>query len=108
MPVRDASSNPEFSVAVSQEDGRARVAVGGEVDLFTSPRLQAEVEKQLARGAVLLDLSAVTFLDSSGIRVLDALMRRDGDLRVSDRLAANVKQVLELTGMLDVLPLEEA
>ena len=46
------------------------VAVAGEVDMTTAPAL-TETLVQFANGAVVADLSAVTFLDSSG---LDALV----------------------------------
>ncbi len=45
------------------------VAAAGEIDASSAPRLQRELLSALAeRGArVVLDLSAVTFMDSSGI-----------------------------------------
>ena len=112
MPVREGSSQPEFSIDVAEADGRVRVAVSGEVDLFTSPRLQAEATKQLERSPVLLDLTGVEFLDSSGIRVIDGLMRLSAEsgneLRVAPTLPAGVEQVLRLTGLLEVLPMDDA
>lgn len=61
-----------MDVAV-RRDGRAAILeVRGEVDLYTSPRMrQALVE--LARGrspAVLVDLSQVEYMDSSGVATL--------------------------------------
>ena len=110
MPVRDIPSHPEFSVTASEDGERTRLAVSGEVDLVTAPEVAAAAEEHLARGPVLLDLAEVGFLDSSGIRVLDGLMRlcseKGFELRVDPRLRANVRQVLDMTGMLQVLPME--
>jgi anti-sigma B factor antagonist len=108
MPVREAASHPEFSIEVAEADGRVRVSVSGDVDLVTAPRLQEAVEQHLPDRPVLLDLTGVGFLDSSGVRVLDRLLRLGGDLRIARQLAPNVEQVLRLTGMLDVLPVDDA
>jgi anti-anti-sigma factor len=60
---------------------------------------------------VFVDLSAVTFLDSAGVRVLNTLARDASDagseLRLGSDLRPNVVQVLELTGMMAVLPMED-
>jgi anti-anti-sigma factor len=51
--------------------------VGGELDMGTGPMLEAAVEDSLRRGGViLLDLSAVNFVDSEGIRGIVQLARR--------------------------------
>ena len=88
------------------------VVVAGEVDLVTAPGLADAVEEQLDRGPVLLDLGAVEFLDSSGVRALDRILRladvQGRRLAVRPGLRANVEQVLRMTGLLDVLPLHEA
>jgi anti-anti-sigma factor len=102
--------HPQFSVrAEGARDGRTVVEVAGEVDVATAGELEAFVGERLARDGVLLDLGHVTFLDSSGVRVLDSLMRRAAqhgwDLRVDPALREEVRQILELTGLLRVLPL---
>jgi anti-anti-sigma factor len=51
--------------------------VGGEVDLATAPKLEAAVEDSVARGGLLvLDLSAVSFVDSTGVHALVKIARR--------------------------------
>lgn len=52
-----------------------RVAVFGELDLATSPRLEHEMQAVLGREphSVTIDLSGLAFVDSSGLRVLIAL-----------------------------------
>jgi anti-sigma B factor antagonist len=94
------------------EDGRTVLAVVGEVDLATAPRLREELMRCLRGGAVVLDLAGLEFLDSSGVRVLSHALRAcdaEGlELRVRPELTDAVRQILEMTGMLAALPLEEA
>jgi len=52
-------------------DGDAHVLiVSGDVDLETSPELWAQLRQELRRGPVVVDLSAVSYIDSSGVAVL--------------------------------------
>ena len=105
-------SRPSFHVDVDAgvEGRRTRVAVTGDVDVATVDVLREAVLEQLRSGPVLLDLAAVTFMDSSGVRMLDRLRRAcaddDLDLVVKDDLPPAVSRVLEITGMLPVLRLE--
>ncbi len=65
-----------MKVSVDQRDGRtAVVSVAGEVDLQTSPRLrQTLLETLKDRARVVVDLSGVDYIDSSGITsLLEAL-----------------------------------
>ena len=112
MARREIPERPELSVEVrpGAQGGRTVVAADGEVDLTSADRLAAAVREALAQGPVLLDLEQVTFMDSSGIRVLDALLRdcaREGwDLRIGTALSPAVTQILDLTGMRAALPFD--
>jgi len=54
------------------------VRLAGEIDLANAPEIGREIVRQTGHaGAVLIDLTAVSFLDSAGVRLLDALV---GDL----------------------------
>lgn len=51
------------------------VRLAGEIDMANSPEIGREIVRQTgAAGAVLLDLTEVSFLDSAGLRLLDALV----------------------------------
>lgn len=84
-----------------------RLAAEGDLDVRTAPDLQREVSRALdgASGDVELDLSGVTFLDSSALGALVEIKRVVEDdgraLRVVG-VSTKVMRVLELTG-LDVL-----
>ncbi len=85
------------------------VTVRGDVDITTVDELDRAVREELVLAPVLLDLRGVTFMDSSGLRILDALVRdghgRPGALRIDPELSDSVLQLLNLTGMIEILPL---
>ena len=99
-------------IARSTRAGRTAVAVTGEIDLATADAMGDAVREHLRAGPVLLDLSQVGFMDSSGVRVLDALLREvdaEGwDLLLVPTLTEAVAQVLELTGVRDQLPFDDS
>ena len=91
-------------LAAGSADSRPRLKVSGEVDIQTSPVLDEQLQKVLDQGlsSIVVDLGEVTFLDSTGLSVLIAALKRcqgaGGDLRlVSPR--PNVRRVLEITGL---------
>lgn len=103
---------PIFSVDVTPgDDGSTTVSVAGELDLATADEFSRAVRSGLARGAVLIDLREVTFMDSSGVRALNTALResaeRGRELRVSEAMHPSVVQVLELTGMSGLLPVKD-
>jgi len=86
----------------------ALVTAAGEVDSCSAPRLAAELEDAIAGDAlqVIVDLTAVTFLDSVGVHALAAAYRRAEAavirLRVRDSHRAMMRS-LELTGLWGLL-----
>jgi anti-sigma B factor antagonist len=86
--------------------GASAIAVSGELDVETAPQLGEEVELAVWNtvGAFVLDLSGVTFLDSSG---LHALLRARAYLAREDRALVLVcppgaaRRVLDLASVLD-------
>lgn len=90
--------------AVRREElplGSYVVAVAGEVDAFTAPMLEDELDELIGAGAVhvVVDLSDAPFLDSSGLAVLLAASRRLGRDRFAVAgLGLESKRVLEITG----------
>ena len=61
-----------FDTQVSRTNGQAVVRVQGEVDLYTAPKLWETLDAAIAGTPheLVIDLSDVTFLDSSGLAVL--------------------------------------
>ena len=61
---------PEFSVAVATIGGAAVVTVCGELDIQTAPELVDALIVGDADKPVVLDVRALTFIDSGGLHVL--------------------------------------
>ena len=59
-----------FEVTVQRDHELATIMVSGELDLATVPQLSAAVAEHHDAGLLVLDLTAVTFIDSTGVRVL--------------------------------------
>ena len=99
---------PEYRSSVEESGGQIVVAVGGEIDLATCDAFATTVREALARGPVVVDLAGIEFMDSSGVRTIDALLREPGTLVFRDSLQPPVRRLLELVGMLDLIPMEPA
>ena len=100
-----------LTVSIERTESAVIVEVAGEVDLSTAPRLK-EVLDEVApvSGAVIVDLTGVSFMDSSGLNVL--LQRREQLL--GDHSGATVRLIVtqpslrrlfEVTGLNDVFEL---
>jgi anti-sigma B factor antagonist len=81
------------------DDAASVVAVAGELDLHTTPRLEREIAAAFADGAtfVTVDLTGCEFLDSSALKVLRQATRQRGPLSlvISDR---RILRPFEITG----------
>jgi anti-sigma B factor antagonist len=84
----------------------------GELDLATVPRLETAVSEALESGGnrIVLDLSELSFLDSSGLRLLLMLFDRatsDGWTLTLARPSEPVRGLFEMTGVAERLPVVE-
>jgi anti-sigma B factor antagonist len=80
-------------ISFSRIGEAAVVRLAGEIDLANAPTIgRAIVAHVTSAGAVLIDLTEVSFLDSAGVRLLDALV---GDL---DDHGTGVRLVVGETG----------
>ena len=89
----------------ADESKRVVIAVAGEVDLSTAPEL-VECLNAHADRDVIVDLSGVGFLDSSGINALIQgynTLRDEGHTLRTIGEQGHVLQLLELTGLTDIL-----
>jgi anti-sigma B factor antagonist len=99
----------EFDVSVQRVDKTAVVRVDGELDLATAPALSAAIaalEQPCDR--IVLDLSTLAFIDSTGLSPAVAEYRRaarDGFDLVVAGADGQVLDVLRLTGLDVTLPL---
>ena len=101
----------DFNVEV--EDGDPSVVrVSGDVDIATAPVLRSRLHDLLATGVreVVVDVSAVTFIDSIGMSVVMSALKRyrqeGGDLRLRAP-SAPVRLVLDFSGLSQVITVED-
>lgn len=104
-PTHRPSAAPEpFELRVRAEGARTVVAPRGEVDIATSPQVLTALAD--ASGDVVLDLRDVTFLDSSGLRVIIQQERRAQEEGHGFGIVpgpAEVQRILEVAGVADRL-----
>jgi anti-anti-sigma factor len=99
----------EFQAAVASLTRElALVSVSGELDLHTAGCLQARIEEAdtLGAGTVLVDLSEISFIDSSALEVLVRESKRLESRGHSLVLVTNdprTRRILEVTGLDRVL-----
>lgn len=96
----------------SESSGAWTVSASGEVDIATVNGLLESARACLAAGAekLVVDLSAVTFIDSSGLGALVRIRneaRRDGVPVVLREVPSTVERLLEVTGLVDAFPAGE-
>ncbi len=85
------------------------ICLFGELDLATATRVQDELTRIEASevDSIIVDLSGLTFIDSTGIRLLHsaaARSRADSDRLALLRGGAAVQRALQLTALEDRLP----
>ncbi len=86
---------------------RAVLTVSGEVDVYTAPTLREHILTAISDGAstVVVDLSSVAFMDSTGLGVLVGALKRlrqqDGNLHVVCD-SEPVLKIFRVTGLMDV------
>jgi anti-sigma B factor antagonist len=68
------------TVRISEAPGCTLVAVTGELDIYTAPDLRDAISGVMSAGVhdVVVDLTRVEFLDSTGLGVLVAALKRIG------------------------------
>src|SRR4051794_14608250 len=96
--MAEAGSNESLQVQVGA-DG-VIVAIG-DIDLAGGPLVEAAILESEAHQPVVIDLNAVTFIDSSGLRSLLGASKRAGDRGSKIVLRSPspaVRRLLEITG----------
>ena len=112
----DRSAEPAreqlLSIASREVDGAVVLAVAGEIDLHTAPRLLAAVDTgfdQASDGPLVIDLTDVSFLGSAGLAALVSARRQAQRRREPLRIVVDhnrpVIRPLEITGLDEVLAL---
>ena len=99
----------ELRISVTAGPAYTLVTLAGECDLHTGRQLRDVLTSEVSRGArrMILDLSGLSFMDSTGMQVLlsvrTVLTVRDGTLSVVAPQPV-VARILELTGADQYIP----
>ena len=98
------NEGPEFDARIERRAGHVVVVVHGELDMDSASPLRALLASEDAQGpVVVLDLRAVTFVDSSGLSVIVGEHQRakaEGyRFAVSIAGARQVERLFELCGL---------
>jgi anti-sigma B factor antagonist len=99
-----------MQIATTPGSDRYLITVTGEVDLATSPELDTAIIAAIdaAAASVVIDLSDVSFMDSSGLGVIVRALKRcretenDLDLIITNE---RVLKVFGITGLDQVIPI---
>ncbi len=102
----------DLSLSTSELAGTTVVTVGGEIDVYTAPRLRDRLTELVDGGAhrLVVDLEAVDFLDSTGLGVLVGGLKKvrahDGSLSLvctNERLL-KIFRITGLAKVFDIYP----
>jgi anti-anti-sigma factor len=98
----------QLQVSVESGTDEQVIHLAGELDPHTAPRLQVEIDRLLEAGAsaIILDLSRLGFVDSSGLRVLIRAhqdVTRDGGRFAVRNPSPTARRLLEITGLTDLI-----
>ena len=94
-----------MTINTTTEGKQITVALAGRLDTTTAPQLEAELD---GAEALILDMSALEYLSSAGLRVILAAhkrMSRQGGMVVR-HVNATIMEVFEVTGFTDILTIE--
>jgi anti-sigma B factor antagonist len=103
----------DLGLDVSERGGYSVLAVSGEVDVATVPRLREQLHGLVAEGntRIVVDLDGVDFLDSTGLGVLVGALKRvrsnDGELTLVCT-QPRIRKVFEVTGLTKVFTLYDS
>jgi anti-sigma B factor antagonist len=98
----------DLSIEVSPRETSTVVSVAGDIDIQTAPALRERLAAVAEARVVVVDLSAVGFLDSSGVGALvgaaDAMRADGGSLRLACP-PPRVQKVFRISRLAEVIPI---
>lgn len=99
---------PHLTIREGQDQSRCILTAVGEIDLASAPDLESHLGRCVKDGSVIVDLSDVSFIDSTGLRVLltahEAASERGHQLGLVT-VEGPVTKLFSLTGVADHLHL---
>ncbi|NYI05621.1 anti-sigma factor antagonist [Allostreptomyces psammosilenae] len=100
----------DLSLSTRTVGDRTVVEVGGEIDVYTAPKLREQLVELVNDGNyhLIVNMEAVDFLDSTGLGVLVGGLKRVRAHEGSLRLVCNQERILKIfriTGLTKVFPI---
>ena len=100
-----------MEVKTIHQDGRVTLVLKGHLDTAAAKETTAEINRQLADCGnvteVVCDASELTYISSSGLRILLGLMKRYKTFRMVE-VQPDIYHVLDMTGFVKIMPVEKA
>ena len=102
----------DLSLANRTEGDKTVVSVGGEIDVYTAPKLREQIVTLVEEGHyhLVIDMEDVEFLDSTGLGVLVGGLKRvrahDGSLRLVCT-QERILKIFRITGLTKVFPIHD-
>ena len=91
------------------EGKKLTIALSGRLDTTTAPKLETELKQNISGvEELVLDLAALEYLSSAGLRVLLAaqkVMNRQGSMVVRN-VNETIMEIFDITGFVDVLTIQ--
>ncbi|MET3961586.1 anti-sigma B factor antagonist [Marmoricola sp. OAE513] len=103
----------DLSLETRELDGHTLVAVGGEIDVYTAPKLRDKITELVSAGhhSLIIDMEKVDFLDSTGLGVLVGGLKKiraeDGSMSLicsQERLL----KIFQITGLAKVFTIHNS
>lgn len=91
-----------LTIDIEHGDDGAVLVAAGEIDLASAPQLEADLGSCLTAGPVIVDLTGVSFMDSTGLRVLLAAHEQAAESDRALKLVVTdgpVSKLLSITGV---------
>ena len=105
------SSLDQLTAVVDRAASPPVISLSGELDPHTAPLLQREIDSVISDGSdLVLDLSQLAFVDSSGLRVLISAQQQladHGGTLVVRAPSETVRRLLEITGLVDHITISD-
>ncbi len=103
----------DLSLTTRQEGNHTVVVVGGEIDVYTAPKLREQLIDLASGGSyhLVVDMEGVEFLDSTGLGVLVGGLKRVRAHEGSLRLVCTQERILKIfriTGLTKVFPIHSS
>ncbi len=98
-----------MNINITNENGKAKVALEGRLDTTTSPELEAKLHEVIGSLSELeMDFAGLEYISSAGLRVLlsaQKTMNKQGKMIVKN-VNETIMEVFEITGFADILTIE--